>query len=206
MPKLPTFPILYDNVLQISISKLKEWGYLDPDNLKSGILNWNINGNPTGCISIYVSTLDERPYIELDYKYNDEPRNYQVELVSIPSNLGKGKIWYFLCPRTNKRCRKLYSIDGYFLHREAFKGCFYDCQTKSKYYRKLNKTLGAYFKVDQVYDEIYSKNFKTHYAGKETKKYKKLRDIITQAENIDLESVNDLFGINADADSIIIKN
>jgi hypothetical protein len=184
MPKFPTFPTLYDEVLQISITKLKEWSYLNPEQIKSGTITWSRNGNPTGSISIQVNTHSEQPYIELDYKYRDEPRNYKVRLVSIPSNLGKGLIWYFLCPQTKKRCRKLYSIGGYFLHREAFKGCMYETQTQSKKYRQLDKTLGAYFKSDNLYSELYKKNFKKTYAGKPTKRYLRIMEQIQKAESI----------------------
>ena len=140
MAKPCTFPTLYDEVLQIHISKLKECGYIDPEQIKSGTLNWSRNGNPTGSISIQANTYSEKPYIELDYKYKDEPRNYKVYLTSTPSNLNRGEIWYFICPQTKKRCRKLYSIGGYFLHREAFPGCLYEIQTQSKKYRNLKKT------------------------------------------------------------------
>jgi hypothetical protein len=184
MPKPHTFPTLYNEALQISISKLKGWGYLDPEQFKSGTLNWSRNGNPTGSISIQVNTHSEQPYIELDYKYRDEPRNYKVRLVSMPSNLGKGLIWYFLCPQTKKRCRKLYSIGGYFLHREAFNGCMYETQTQSKKYRQLDKTLGAYFEIDNLYEELYKKNFKKTYAGKPTKKYLRIMEQIQKAESI----------------------
>jgi hypothetical protein len=184
MPKFPTFPTLYDEVLQISITKLKEWSYLNPEQIKSGTITWSRNGNPIGSISIQVNTHSEQPYIELDYKYRDEPRNYKVRLVSIPSNLGKGLIWYFLCPQTKKRCRKLYSIGGYFLHREAFKGCMYETQTQSKKYRQLDKTLGAYFKSDNLYSELYKKNFKKTYAGKPTKRYLRIMEQIQKAESI----------------------
>ena len=184
MPKPYTFPTLYNEALQIHISKLKGWGYLDPKQIKSGTLNWSRNGNPTGSISIRVKTHSEQPYIELDYKYRDEPRIYKVRLVSAPSNLGKGLIWYFLCPQTNKRCRKLYSIGGYFLHREAFNGCMYESQTQSKKYRQLDKTLGAYFKSDNLYSELYKKNFKKTYAGKPTKKYLRIMEQIQKAESI----------------------
>jgi hypothetical protein len=184
MPKPHTFPTLYNEALQISISKLKGWGYLDPEQFKSGTLNWSRNGNPTGSISIQVNTHSEQPYIELDYKYRDEPRNYKVRLVSMPSNLGKGLIWYFLCPQTKKRCRKLYSIGGYFLHREAFNGCMYETQTQSKKYRQLDKTLGAYIKSDNLYSELYKKNFKKTYAGKPTKKYLRIMEQIQKAESI----------------------
>ena len=184
MPKPYTFPTLYNEALQIDISKLKGWGYLDPEQIKSCTLNWSRNGNPTGSISIQVNTHSEQPYIELDYKYRDEPRNYKVRLVSIPSNLGKGLIWYFLCPQTKKRCRKLYSIGGYFLHREAFKGCMYETQTQSKKYRQLDKILGAYLKSDNLYSELYKKNFKKTYAGKPTKRYLRIMEQIQKAESI----------------------
>ena len=184
MPKPHTFPTLYNEALQIPISKLKGWGYLDPEQIKIGTLNWSSNGNPTGSISIKVNTNSEQPYIELDYKYRDEPRKYKVRLVSLPSNLGKGLIWYFLCPETKKRCRVLYSIGGYFLHREAFSGCMYESQTQSKYYRRLDKTFGRYFKTDDLYIQLYKKHFKKTYAGKPTKKYLRLMEQIQKAESI----------------------
>lgn len=184
MPKPHTFPTLYNEALQIHISKLKVWGYLNPEQIKSGTLNWSRNGNPIGSISIQVNTHSEQPYIELDYKYRDEPRNYKVYLTSTPSNLNRGKIWYFICPQTKKRCRKLYSIGGYFLHREAFNGCMYETQTQSKKYRQLDKILGAYFKSDNLYSELYKKNFKKSYAGKPTKKYLRIMEQIQKAESI----------------------
>ncbi len=184
MPKPHTFPTLYNEALQIHISKLKDWGYLNPKQIKNATLNWSRNGNPTGSISIQVNTHSEQPYIELDYKYRDKPRNYKVYLTSIPSNLGKGLIWYFLCPQTNKRCRKLYSIDGYFLHREAFNGCMYETQTQSKKYRQLDKISRVYFKIDDLYSQLYKKHFKKTYAGKPTKKYLRIIKQIQKAESI----------------------
>jgi hypothetical protein len=184
MPKPYTFPTLYNEALQIHISKLKGWGYLDPEQIKSGTLNWSRNGNPIGSISIKVNTHSEQPYIELDYKYREEPRNYKVYLTSTPSNLNRGEIWYFICPQTKKRCRKLYLIGGYFLHREAFNGCMYETQTQSKKYRQLDKTLGAYFKIDNLYSELYKKNFKKTYAGKPTKRYLRIMEQIQKAESI----------------------
>ena len=192
MPKQPTFPTLFDDALQILISKLKEWDYLNPDQIKSGTITWSRNGNERGNISIRVNTVDEQPYIELDYKYREEPRNYKVNLVSMQSNLGKGKVWYFLCPQTNKRCRKLYLIGGYFLHREAFNGCMYESQIQSKKYRQLDKTLGAYYRLDGLYEQLYKKHFKKTYAGKPTKKYLKILSEIEKGEIHSLENVQEL--------------
>jgi len=183
MPKTPTFPTLFDEVLQINISKLKQWKYLNHAQIKSSTLTWSRNGNKIGSISLLINTLSKHPYVELDYKYNDEPRKYKVKLVSMPSNLGKGKIWYFLCPQTNKRCRKLYSIGGYFLHREAFNGCMYECQKQSKNWRQLGKAFGSYFESEKCYDEIYSKHFKKYYNGKPTKRYLRLLNQINKEED-----------------------
>ncbi len=188
MPRYSTYPTLYDQVLQLNISKLKVWGYLEPDQLKLGTLtwsstNWGGRKEERGSISIRVNTLDgQRPFVELDYKYRDEPRNYKVRLVTTPSNLGKGVIWYFLCPHTNKRCRKLYLIGGHFLHREAFSGGMYESQTKSKKWRNMEKVIGSYFGIDEYYSEIHKKHFTRKYAGKPTKKYLKLKGLIDSYE------------------------
>ncbi len=193
MPKFPTFPTLYDEAMQLNISKLKEWGYLKPDQIINGSLTWSSKGEKTGSISLKVNTHSGQPYIELDYKYKNEPRNYKVRLVSLPSNLGKGLIWYFLCPQTNKRCRILYSIGGYFLHREAFNGCMYDSQTKSKHYRNFDETFGVYFKSEQLYEKLYSKHFKKTYAGRPTKRYLRIIRQIEKAESIPQHNLNKLF-------------
>ena len=144
----------------------------------------NRNGNKTGSISIRVNTQPESPYLELDYKCNETPINYRVQLVSSPSNLGKGVVWYFVCPHTGKRCRKLHLADTYFYRRSAFRGCMYEKQTQSKKYRYLDKTLGVYFQADQLFEELYKKHFKKQYAGKPTKKYLKLTQQIQRAESI----------------------
>jgi len=170
--------------LQLRISRLKEWGYLEQGQTMSGTITWSTNGNPTGSISIRTNTQSEQPYIELDYKFKNEPRNYKVYLTSTPSNLNRGEIWYFNCPQTNKRCRKLYSIGGFFFHREAFNGCMYESQTQSKKSRELDKTLGAYFKSDSLYSELYKKHFKKSYAGKPTKRYLRIIEQIRQAESV----------------------
>lgn len=197
MPKPSTLPTLFDEVLQLNISKLKQWGYLQPGQFKSGTLTWSstrLGGikEERGSISIRVNTDSPQPYVELDYKFRDEPRKYRVMLASLPSNLGKGRVWYFLCPSTNKRCRKLYSIGGYFLHREAFNGCMYESQTQTKKWREMEKVYGCYFDSDKCYTELYKKHFKKFYNGKPTKRYLKLMETIKQSESISYKDIERL--------------
>jgi hypothetical protein len=183
MPKPHTFPTLFDEVKTVEISFLKKHGYFEPDQIRSGTINWSRCGEKTGSISISVNTKSIQPYIEFDYKCNGEPIKYNVLLIATPSNLGKGKVYFFLCPHTHKLCRKLYLADTYFLHRTAFKGCMYECQTQSKKNRYLIKMLGDYFKTDKLYEQLYKRHIKKTYAGKPTKKYLKLTQQIQSAES-----------------------
>jgi hypothetical protein len=173
MPKMHTFPTLYDECKTVSITKLKEWGYLKPDQWKSGTLTWSRNGQQYASICIKVDTLSVKPYIMFEYNCNSEPVNYKVQLVSINSNIGKGLIWYFLCPNTGKKCRKLYLVNKYFLHREAFKGAMYEKQTYSEYSRQQIKLWTLLFDKDEICQLVYKKYFKPFYKGQPTKRYLK---------------------------------
>ena len=181
MPKPHTFPTLYDDLKTVSISFLTKHGYLKPNQWQSGTITWSRNGNKTGSISIRVNTQPESPYLELDYKCNEAPINYRVQLVSAPSNLGKGVVWYFVCSHTGKRCRKLYLIGGYFLHREAFKGCMYKIQTESKRERQTTRKYKPMWKGNE-YDQLQAKHFKHYYNGNPTKRYLQIMKVIKQAE------------------------
>ena len=112
MARYSSFPTILEEVKQIHLSKLKDWGYIESGQSKTGILSWKINGRQTGSITIRVNTIVEEPFLELDYKYGDIPINYRVQLIRLPSNLGIGHVWYFLCPKTQQRCRILYLVDG----------------------------------------------------------------------------------------------
>lgn len=172
MARYSSYPTLYDEVRTVSITKLKEWEYLEPNQNKNGSIKWSRNGNTTGSISVEVNTIEM--YVRLFYTYRDDEKiNYKIGLEKVPSNLGRGYLWYFICPHTNKRCRKLYLIGSKFLHREAFKGCMYECQTKSTYTRQLHKYFTNYLKIDEMEKEIYSKHYKSTYNGKLTKHQKK---------------------------------
>ena len=59
----------------------------------------------------------------------------------------------------------------------------YAKQIESKKFRNLSKVFGAYFIRDEVYSELYKKYFKTHYNGKPTKRYLKLKNQIDIAES-----------------------
>jgi hypothetical protein len=186
MPRYANYPTLFDDVLQLQIADLKKLGYLKQS--YSGGLTWSSNGRKTGSITLRSFVNGAFISIELDYTHQGEPMKYRINLISQPSNLGKGLIYYFVCPNTGKLCRKLYCISGYFLHREAFQGCFYESQLHSKRLRHAYKLIMA----DDIEEELYSKNFKRTYAGKPTRKFLSLTK---KAEKYSQQGLNSILSL-----------
>ena len=186
MSRHSTIPTLFDSCMIITTSDLKRYGYLVPNQIKSGILTWKCNGHETGNISIYINMDSSSPYMELDYKYNGNPVKYQVSLVSIPSNLGIGKVWFFVCPRTYKRCRKLHCISGHFLHRSAFRGCYYEKQVQSSKNRDLIRQYEKFYNGEKAQDQTYKKYFKKQYKGLLTRRYVKVLRQIGEGNSVQL--------------------
>lgn len=192
MPKPYTFPTLFDELLCISITDLRKLNFLEKHTIKSGTIIWRRNGEVTSQMAISTDFRGFSPTLTLDYTCNGNPYNYTINFTSMPSNLGFGELWYFLCPFTFKRCRKLHLIDERFMHRSALPSGMYSKQTQSKKYRALDKTFGAYFSADRLYGQLYKKHFKKFYAGKPTKRYLKLKRQIEQAERISHNDIEKL--------------
>lgn len=179
MGRWATYPTTTDSLRRIEISFLKKHNYLNPDSTKSGQIIWTSRNGDKNTIGIIVTMLSDRGSARLYYTHNEDNKiDYTVQLVTRPSNLGKGVIWFFVCPKTGKLCRNLYLHSGYFLHRSAF-GLMYECQIENKRMRVCSK-LGKYYR-DDPYQEIFSKHFKRYYNGKPTKRYSRLNKLINQA-------------------------
>lgn len=191
MPRVGNYPTTIEDVKTISLTKLKEWNYLTTGT-RSGVISWSRGGIVHSTINIEVSINGFNSYVLLNYKCNDEVINLKVRLLSIPSNLGKGEIFYFVCPSTGKHCRKLYFNNSYFLHREAFNGLMYQNQIESKKSRQLHKIFDKAFLSDEVYEQRYKKYFKTHYNGKPTKRFLKLENKIQIAESYPIGTLESL--------------
>lgn len=189
MARYSRFPILYDSCKYLSISDLKRWGYLKPDQDKWGTITWSRQGNKIGSISISVNTRFDSPYIELDYKCKDDPINYRIYFALIPSNLGKGFIWFFICPETGKYCRKLYLINNYFYHRTAFGVQLYEKQTYGHKARWLDSEYDKLNRHDKAFEAMYSKYFRKCYRGKPTKRYLKVLKDIKVGDQISIEQL-----------------
>lgn len=184
MARQPTFPTLFDEVNILCLKFLKQHGYLNPDKPQNGVVTWTSrNTGRKSSINIQSKvTKGSRLFIELDYLYGEIPRNYSVFIAYVPSNLGTGQIEYFVCPYTKKHCRKLHCINGWFYHRTAFKGCYYDSQIVCKKFRPYTVALNLNRELGDLYAKRRQKYRKTHYRGKKTKTLERLEKQIELGE------------------------
>ena len=176
------FPELFNDVLRLNISTLKEYGYLEDVEVKKGVLSWLINGEKVSSITIFSRITKKEKFVLLEYLKNEEKVICEIELTTINSNIGKGDIWYFVCPMTKKRCRILYLMSDKFLHRDAFPKGMYETQTYSKNNRMLFNRFKIPFEKDEAYKIVNSKYFKRYYKGKPTKRFLRLLSIIDEDE------------------------
>jgi hypothetical protein len=172
--------------LRIELSYLLKHKYIEKDCIKYCTLSWtDAHGNNSGSISLICSYLDfiSGKYIELDYTITSRDgektnHNYKIELIEQDSNLGKGKVLYFLCPQTGQKCRILYKAYGspIFKSRNAYRyRLYYDCQQSSK----LSKYNDTYWRVEKHLEKIKKEacRGRRKYKGiltKKTQRYKRL--------------------------------
>ncbi|MDA7803456.1 hypothetical protein N8987_02615 [Crocinitomix sp.] len=173
MPKHATLPTILNDCRKLYITEFKKWGYLKSGVLNRGVISWSTNGEVRSSIGAYSNMLD-KPYIELDYNWNDEVKKYKIYLVTVPSNLGTGELYYFLCPFSGKRCRILHLISGVFCHRDTYTNVCYESQTYSKEMREADRFFRGYNLADKANEKMRVKHFTRSYKGKPTKRYQKL--------------------------------
>ncbi len=103
--------------------------------------------------------------LELDYTKTIEGEkrkiNYKIQSETLSSNLGKGEIYYFVCPFSFKRCKVLYMGYGslYFKSRKAYRHRIYYASKLSSY---LDKHNDKYWSLERRLEKLYIKHPKTH--------------------------------------------
>jgi hypothetical protein len=135
-----------------------------------GTLTWTNGGSIQ-----FESKLNEGAcFIRLVYNntnnYSGEVTNhdYKIYLTTIPSNLGKGEVLYFVCPVSGNRRRILYKCYGSLIwkSRKAYKQrIYYHSQFCSKY--DYHNT--RYWKLTRELETLYIKGKKNHYSGNHTR-------------------------------------
>jgi hypothetical protein len=102
--------------LRIELTYLLKHNYFRKGRIASGNLDWsNQHGKKLGSIGLICcyGSLDTEKFIVLKYTVTDRSGkktalNYRVWLIEVDSNLGKGKVLYFKCPRLGQALQNIY--------------------------------------------------------------------------------------------------
>lgn len=180
-----------EDYLRLNIAKLREWGYLNPSQYRSGSVQWTRGWSENkSSITIHVSTFPDDMYVRLVYTnttgYSVEKKefDYKVPLATTPCNLGGVRYW-FVCPLNKsgvycgKRVGKLYG-GSWFGCRHCY-DLSYESRNESSLYR------GYPFKVitnSKKIDELYVRMKRRFYKGKPTKIYQKILKLEHQTMQI----------------------
>lgn len=104
--------------LRVDIRRLRQLGFIRPGAHMSGVWRWTCCEEPSGSILISVDLSDPRDGIaKLSFTANGQPRSQRIKIESRPCRFG-GQRFYFVCPRTGRRCEILCGVGGYFACRQ----------------------------------------------------------------------------------------
>ncbi len=173
-------------VQRIEISYLLKKGFIKKGCKVSGTLSWS-NGSTIGFQSEYSY---EGMYLKLNYAntngYSGEVTHheYMIQLKTIPSNLGKGKVLYFVCPETGRKARILYKCYGSLIWkcRTAYQNrIYYNSQISSK----LNYHNTRYWNLNEKLNILDTGFMKSHYQGKVTSRKQRIMKLKIQRQRHD---------------------
>lgn len=124
---------------------------------------------------------DDISYFTFKYSINGEKYDQEIYIIGKPSNLGKGRIFYFLCPIRKKPCRILYfdTFFGDFKSREAFQHrLYYPIQLRGSRERFNLMWWNNKEKIEDLegLGEKYSRAA-YYYNGKKTKRLKRIEEL-----------------------------
>ncbi|MCL1648252.1 hypothetical protein M2T70_04745 [Elizabethkingia anophelis] len=105
--------------------------------------------------------------------------NQFIEIASMRSNIGRGFIWYFVCPKTKRLSRILYLFNGSFLSQSAIPAN-YRQQNLSRSDREIQDLFKHELGMNS--DKLYKKYFRPFYKGKPTKRYLRIINKIEKTQ------------------------
>lgn len=151
-----------DDTSQITTRFLIDRNYFKPGT-RQGSITHSINGEVVGSENIMcsISPDGKAGTLQISFSVNGGPlKAYDYRLETRQSNLGRGNVWYIVCPITGQLCRTLYFAGGMFVSRSAIISPIYRSQTESKTYRGITPQ-----------PDPWPAGLRTTYAGKPTKAY-----------------------------------
>lgn len=166
---------------RIELSYLLKKGHLKKGQINPFTLYWTDgHGQKIGSISVICNWANYERHIELKYTLTgrdgkEYKYNYKIRLTTVPSNLGKGEVLYFVCPVSGNRCRVLYRAFG--SHKWHARNAYdYRLYYTSQLSSKSNYLHDRYFALDRQIKRLQPKKYFKHtYNGKPTKAAQRLQ-------------------------------
>lgn len=176
-----------DRLIKISVFALKKMGFL-AGGLKSGTLRWTHTSGFEKSVGVDVFTRCIDDHIRIEYTQtgadgNEKDFKYRIPLVTTSCNFGGLRYW-LICPvyKNNRVCGKrvgvLYKSGDYFACRHCNELTY-----KSRNENRRNSFYPAFFIIEahQKIDDLEDTMKRKFYAGKPTRKFKKLLKISDRA-------------------------
>ena len=123
-------------------------------------------------IEYRITVSIESKDVVFRWKFKDKDKEVKVKLKTEPSNLGNGIVWYFLCPYTGHKCRKLFIDGNVVASRYAF-AHVYNQSRESKigrFFSGLNRK-----NIDRKYGKQFYRGLLTPYGKRLRKQYDKMK-------------------------------
>jgi len=165
----------------------------------TGTIEWTFGGSAS-----YISDCTTtNKFLRMMYTYKNRngetiEMDYCITIDTFPSNLGKGELLYFICPKSNKRAMVLYDAYGskIYAHRDWYKEAYgmrilYNSQQTSKQWYANTRYFNTKREVDNLKEEIVGKKYKkVVYNGLPTKDFKKLYKLTNRMHRLNIERCN----------------
>lgn len=171
---------------RLELGRLMRSGYFTKEAEVSGSWSWT-NGDTVG---IFTKRKGAEVYMVLSYTWTHpltgvpEDVRQRIDMVSKPSNLGKGTVLYFRCPSTGRACRILYRA----YHARTFRsrwGFSYRLYYPSQLCGKLGRWDEAYWNAERHLEQGRGKRKPGTFRGKPTKRAKRVNRLLSQLEHAD---------------------
>ena len=171
---------------RLELSRLRKARFFTPNAEVRGEWTWS-NGD---AVAIVTNWKGAEVFMELSYTWTHptdgtkHDMRQRFDMVSKPSNLGKGSVLYFRCPRTARLCRVLYRA----YHARDFRsrwGFSYRLYYPSQVCGKLNRWDETYWNAERHLERYAGKRKPSTYRGKPTKRAKRTERLLMDMDRAD---------------------
>lgn len=136
-----------------------------------------------GLLSVTANVTKDESFIELSYDSTESLINYRIKLDRIPSSIGDWHLHFFLCPTTERRCRKLYLLVNGVTSVNGLDKPYYKGEIESKKTRYLLRPVRRLLKHQEVINKAREKRSRW-YSSKPTKAQKRSLKAICEMQQV----------------------